>query len=42
MEYKLSKGTNSNYEIELILNDEIKSKFRKKILKNFQKDVNVP
>jgi hypothetical protein len=42
MEYKLSKGSNSNYEIELILNDEIKLNLRKKILKSFQKDVNVP
>lgn len=41
MKYKLNKWNDSNYEIELILNDEIKAEFRKKILKNFQKDVNV-
>ena len=42
MEYKLIKGKQSNYEIQINLTDEDIKKFEEKILKDFQKNLEVP
>jgi trigger factor len=42
MEYKLIKGNQSNYEINLILTEEDQNKFKEKILKDFQKEFEMP
>jgi len=42
MEYKLIKGNQSNYEIELTYSQDEVKKFEEKILKDFQKEVQMP
>ena len=42
MDYKLIRWNQSNYEIQLFLTEEDVKKFREKILKDFQKDLEIP
>jgi trigger factor len=42
MEYKLIKGNQSNYEVQLILSKEDVENFKQKILKDFQKEFEMP
>ncbi|UFX83458.1 trigger factor [Candidatus Absconditicoccus praedator] len=42
MKYELTKGNNSNYEISITIPNEDSSKYKEKILKKIQQDMEVP
>ena len=42
MEYRLNKGQNSNYEIELIITQQEYENLKKQALKHFQKEAKIP